>query len=115
MKVEVNRKTGAWEKIQDPHRLVTAAVIEHAAKEAEEGWKQILHVTSISNIDVQTNPKTQLRAIYAQGKGTLQKLKLQTDTLYEKKVCKFDIQFREGSDEWGQPDVDVLKFNCSEL
>ena len=116
MKMELNRKTKKYERIKDPTKLISDAVLLGITSNAPEGWLYHMTVKQLDgNPMVQTDPKTNLRAVYAKGQGILRKHRVKDDRLFGDKVTDFEVEFKEDFDNLGLPDIKVVKFSFKDV
>jgi hypothetical protein len=110
VKLQLDKKTGKYKRFSDPMLLVNLAVMEASSANAPEGWLHHLEVSKISSSNVQSDPKTGLKSVHAIGEGVLKTHRLKDDAYFGGKPQSWEIQFKEGYDDIGAPDIDVINF-----
>lgn len=114
MKLQLDPKSGKYKRFEDPTQLIGQAVLEASADKAPEGWLHHLVVDSVGHQNVQSDPKTKLKSVHATGTGVLKRHRLKDDAYFGGKPVSWEIQFKEGYDDIGVPDIELISFILKE-
>ena len=114
MKLQLDKKTGKYGRFSDPLALVGIAVSEASSLHAPDGWLHYMEVSKIETSNVQKDPKTGLQAVHATGTGILKRHRVSDDAYFGGKPASWEISFKEDYDQYGVPDISVVKFKVKE-